>query len=83
MEGASSSLKNIFKGAKVQSEKDFKFNDKYPARDMEIDVPMLGIYRTRFVLTGSKVYQVTVLGPKDYQSSAEVKKFLESFKIAD
>jgi hypothetical protein len=83
MDGASGGLKTVFKSAKVQSEKDFKFNNKYPAREIEMDVPMLGIYRTRFVLTGSKVYQVTVLGPKDYQASAEVKKFLESFKITE
>jgi hypothetical protein len=72
-----------FKGAKVASEKDFKFADKYPARDVVTDVPGTGVYKTRFVLTGPNFYQVTILGPKDYADGPEAKKFLDSFHLKD
>jgi hypothetical protein len=72
-----------FKGAKVASEKDFKFADKYPARDVVTDVPGTGVYKTRFVLTGPYFYQITILGPKEYADGPEAKKFLDSFQLKD
>lgn len=83
LNGGRDGLKNAFKGSKIVSEKDFKFADKYPARDIDMEVPQLGIYRVRFILTGPKFYQVTVLGPKDYMAGAESKKFWESFKLKE
>lgn len=77
------SLKNAFKGAKIAAEKDFKFADKYPARDIDAEVPGLGTYRTRFILTGSKFYQVTMLGSTDYLGGKEAKAFWDSFKLKD
>jgi hypothetical protein len=74
-------LKTLFKGGKLLVDKDVKVNGKYPGRDVDIDIPDLGIYRVRMILTGPKLYQVTALGPKDYLNGAEAKKFRGSFKL--
>jgi len=76
-------LVKAFKGAKLVSEKDFKFDKKYPARDIDVEVPAFGVYRVRFIVTPTHFYQVTVLGPKDYQDGEEAKKFMNSFKLKD
>lgn len=80
-EGGQGALVNALKGKILKSE-DGKFGG-YPCRDIDMEVPMLGIYRVKFILTGPKFYQVTAAGPKDYISGDEVKKFMESFKLKD
>ncbi|MCE9534249.1 MAG: hypothetical protein K8T89_24480 [Planctomycetes bacterium] len=76
-------LTKAFPNAKLISEKDLKLNDKFPARDVDVDAPNLGLYRVRMVMTNKGLYQVTVLGPADYQKGDESKKFIESFKIKE
>lgn len=82
MDGGQGALVNAFKGAKLLSSKEIKFG-KYPGRDVDVDAPGLGIYRVKFVLTPNNFYQITALGPKDFVDGAEVKKFMESFKMKD
>jgi hypothetical protein len=69
--------------AKIVSDKDAKVNDKYPARDIDMELTQLGLYRVRIILTGPKLYQITMLGPKDYVNGKEATKFWDSFKIKD
>ncbi len=70
-------------GGKIVSDKDTKIKDKYPARDLDMEIPQLGLYRVRIILTGPKLYQVTMLGPKDYVDGKEATKFWDSFKLKD
>ncbi len=70
-------------GGKITSTNDLKLNDKYPARDVEIDVPKQGTFRLRMVLTPERMYQISMLGSKDYLESKEAMKFWESFKLTE
>jgi len=76
------SIVQRLKGSKLLTEKETKFG-KYPAKEIDVESPQFGIYRTRVIFTGSRLYQVTILGPKEYQEGAEAKKFMESFKLGD
>jgi len=80
--GRDAILKKI-PASKLISEKEVTFAGKYPGRDIDIDYPMFGIYRVRFIVAPMRFYQVTILGPKDYQDSAEAKKFMDSFKLTE
>jgi hypothetical protein len=74
------------KGTKIQQEKDSRV-EGYPARDIDCDlpglgiVPSLGIYRARWVITPQVLYQIVVFGPKDFVETAHAKKFQESFRV--
>lgn len=72
-----------FKGGKLLSEQDFKFGLKHPARDLDIQIPNLGTYRQRMILTPTRFYVVVAMGPEDYLKGAEAKKFMQSFKVTD
>jgi hypothetical protein len=80
--GREGGLKNL-PGSKVIVEKEYKHNMKYPARDLEIDAPGLGIYRTYHILTPTHFYQVVVGGPSDFTDAATAKRFLDSFKLKE
>ncbi len=80
MDGGRDALVKTFK-AKAPTEKALMIDKKYPARDIDLEVPGLGIYRVRFIVTPTHFYQVTMAGPKDFVDSAESKKFLDSFKV--
>jgi hypothetical protein len=64
LDGGRNGLTNSLKGSKILTEKESKFNEKFPARDIDVNVPQLGLYRTRFILTPTTFYQVAVLGPQ-------------------
>ena len=59
----------------LENEKDVKLG-KYPGRQFDIK-SKLGTYRTRIYLSGDHLYQVTLLGPKEFVDSADAKKFLD------
>ena len=67
---------------KVISQRDTNLG-KYPGRTFDLDVPKLGIYRARIFLTRTTMYQVVVLGPKDFVDGADAARFFESFKLLD
>lgn len=77
-----SSMEKSLNG-KVLSSKEVKHADKYPARDIQVEAPGIGIYKTRVIVTENRLFQVTVLGPKDFVESANVKRFFGSFKITN
>ena len=81
-ENAVGGLEKSLKGKKL-SDKEAKFADKYPSRDVDLDVPGLGIYRTRWVMTPTAFIQIVVAGPKEFVDGAEAKKFMESLKVKD
>ena len=68
-ENAVGGLEKSLKGKKL-SDKESKFADKYPSRDVDLDVPGLGIYRTRWVMTPTAFIQIVVAGPKDFVDGA-------------
>jgi hypothetical protein len=70
-----------FKGSKVLTEKRLTFAKKYPALDLDVDALELGIYRTRQILTPTHIYQVILLGPKDFVDAPEGRKFMDSFQL--
>ena len=79
-DGAVGGLKKSIKG-KTVSDRESIFMGKYPARDLDLQVPALGIYRTRWVLTEVGFVQLVAAGPKDFVDGADAKKFLKSLKI--
>lgn len=66
---------------KLITSKDVKVDDKFPARDIDAEAPGLGIYRTRIIVTEERMYQVVVLGPKEFVDGEQSKKFMASFKV--
>jgi hypothetical protein len=78
-DGGQGGLTNALKGKILKSD-DGKFGP-YPIRDIEMEVPSLGIYKVRFVLSANRFYQVTAVGPEEFTSGKDVARFMKSFKI--
>jgi len=81
-ENAVGGLEKSLKSKKL-ADKESKFADKYPTRDVDLEVTGLGIYRTKWVMTPGAFVQLVVAGPKDFVDAAEAKSFMESLKIKD
>ena len=81
-ENAVGGLEKTLKGKKL-SDKESKFAEKYPARDVELEAPGIGIYRTKWVMTPTAFIQLVVAGPKEFVEGADAKKFMESLKFND
>jgi hypothetical protein len=81
-DNAVAGLEKSLKGKKL-ADKESRFADKYPARDVDLEVAGLGIYRTKWVMTPGGFVQLVVAGPKEFVDGAEAKKFMESMKIKD
>jgi hypothetical protein len=69
--------------AKLISSKDLKFNDKFPARDIELEVPSIGLYRLRIILTEERMYQIVAMGPKEFVEGQDARSVRDSFKLAE
>jgi hypothetical protein len=70
-------------GGKVVSDKEGKVADKYPTRELDLEVEGIGIFRTRWVLTADGFLQVLVAGPKEFVDGPDAKRFMESLKIKE
>jgi hypothetical protein len=81
-EGAVSGLEKSLKGEKV-SDKESKFAGKYPARDVDLKVAGIGIYRTKWIMTETAFIQLVVAGAKEFVDGPDAKKFFEALKIKD
>ena len=68
-------------GGKVVSDKEAKVADKYPARDVDLESPGIGLFRARLILTPTGFIQVIVAGPKEFVDGADARRFRESLKI--
>src|SRR5262249_1944521 len=69
------------KGSKLLSQTDLNFMSKYPMRECQLELSDGRIYRKQVVLTPTYMYVIGVTGTKEYSRSAEVQKFLDSFRI--
>lgn len=57
----------------------------FPSRNFEGTVtrPMQGEMRVRLIVVGNRLYQVEVVGTKNFVHSQAASKFLESFEVVD
>ena len=66
---------------KLQSQKSVAVGtDKRPGREVLIEMPK-HFQRVRCLIVGRRVYMVAALGPKDFVTSADADKVLESFEV--
>jgi hypothetical protein len=70
-------------GGKVLEQKDIRIARTLPGRQFQIAItkPMEGLIRGKIYLSGKRLYQVFVVGTKDFAKSAGATKFLDSFMI--
>jgi hypothetical protein len=54
--------------------------DKHPGRDIRIDIDK-GVYRTRIYLVGSRLYQVTLVGPETVVTGKDADRYFDSFEV--
>jgi hypothetical protein len=68
-------------GGKAESSKGFEFGkEKYPGREIVADKDGAKA-RARLIIAGKRIYILTVGGPKDFATSDDATKFLDSFEI--
>jgi hypothetical protein len=68
---------------KLLSEKAIKLADRYPGREIEFEVKgeKGGIYRARLYLVDGRLYQVVVVGTKEFATSKSAAAMLDSFTL--
>lgn len=71
---------------KLLKDSSIKLNDKYPGRDFEVELEFPDdkskrLARLRIYLVDGRLYQVHVLGTKEFVTSDEATKFLDSFAL--
>lgn len=80
LDSARDALVRKFEG-KVLDSKEVKL-DAATGKEVVLDCPKLqGLLRTRMFLTNGRLYQIIVMGTKDFVASPEADYFLESFKL--
>jgi hypothetical protein len=68
-------------GGKVESSKDIEFGkEKYPGREFVVDKDGVKV-RNRAILVETRLYLVLVGGPKDFATTKDAGKFLDSFEL--
>lgn len=82
-DGGKDGLLKTFKGSKVVSERNVTFAGKYPSKEVDVEIPELGLYRTKWIATETTFIQMVVLGPKDYIEGATASLFMDSLKITE
>lgn len=68
-----------FKG-KLLASKEIKLGD-YPGLEFQIEVPGLGVYRSRIYQVRDRLYQVTIMGPKELATGKMADQIFDSFKL--
>jgi predicted RNase H-like HicB family nuclease len=65
------------------SEKAIKLADRYPGRELEFEVKgeKGGLYRARLYLVDGRLYQVVVVGTKEFATSKTAAAMLDSFAL--
>jgi hypothetical protein len=56
---------------------------KYQGLEFLIESAKQGVYRSRVYIVDGRMYQVTILGPKDVATSKTADEYLESFKLRE
>jgi hypothetical protein len=65
---------------KLLSEKEVTLG-KHKGRELQIEAPKIGVYRTRLFQIGERYYQIILTAPKEVATSKEADKFFGSFKV--
>jgi hypothetical protein len=78
--GAREQLKAVLPGAKVTDEKKLTI-DGHPGIELTVEIPGVGMTRARVAAVGQRVYQASVEGTKEFATSAEADRYLQSLKI--
>jgi hypothetical protein len=85
--GIKKALENARRGAEASTrgkpiDKDKPITlDGHPGLEFQLDVPNLGIYRSRVYIVGDRFYQVSILGPKEVATGPQADMVLDSFKL--
>jgi hypothetical protein len=77
-------IKNV--GGQLLSSKAITLGKKkYPGREFSAKAtkPVEGLLRARIYLVGTRLYQVVVMGTKEYATSKETDAFLDSFQVTE
>jgi hypothetical protein len=80
-DGGKDGLIKAFKNSKIIAERNVTFAGKYPSKEVDLEIPDLGIYRTKWIATPTTFVQLVVLGPKDYVEGVTASLFFDSLKI--
>jgi hypothetical protein len=56
---------------------------KHPGLEFQIESAQLGVYRSRVYIADGRMYQITVMGPRDVVTSKTADDYLQSFKLLD
>jgi hypothetical protein len=67
--------------AKVAADKKVKLADKYPGRDLLLELPGKMKFRTQYWFVGDRLYQVSVQGPGGSVESPAAEKVFGSFML--
>ncbi|MCI0700756.1 MAG: hypothetical protein L0241_06720 [Planctomycetia bacterium] len=81
LRGAQDGAMKGVKGKLVTS-RDLKLG-KYPGREFTLTLPDKNQYRSRIYLVEGRLYQVIVVGSKDFVASLEARTFLYSFELTE
>jgi hypothetical protein len=69
-------------GGKLLSERRILLDDKYPGLEFVVDIPKAsGLFRSRMYLVNGRLHQVIAVGVKEFASSSEADRILDSFKL--
>ncbi|VTU02678.1 Uncharacterized protein OS=Pseudanabaena biceps PCC 7429 GN=Pse7429DRAFT_4512 PE=4 SV=1 [Gemmataceae bacterium] len=83
LDGARDGAIGNVKGKLIDS-KDVTLDKKYPGREFSASLPQKdGLLRARIYLAGKRLYQVMVIGTKDFVGGKDADAFLDSFKITE
>lgn len=80
LESAARSAAESLKG-KLLSTKPITLG-RYPGRELQVE-PSDGLYRARVFVAGGRLYEVTILAPKDVATAKAADEYLRSFKLRD
>ncbi len=65
---------------KIVANQAFRFDDDYPAREFEIETRD-GNLRTRLIVVDDRLFQITVIGTKEWVHGPQARKFWKSFRV--
>jgi hypothetical protein len=67
---------------KLLHSKEITLDKLYPGRDYEFEIPTAsGQYRSRSYLVKGRLYQIIVVGKKEFVTSKDAERFMDSFKL--
>ena len=78
---AQEKVQKSMQGKLVRS-KEIALEKQYPGREYEFEIPTAaGQYRSRSYLVKGRLYQVIVVGKREFVASKDADRFMDSFKL--